>query len=200
VDDHELARLLSGRPGPSVLEKEAIRERMLAQHSLRRRALRWSWLVPLAASATAAFVMARVGDGDEFSSRGDRAEQPVLRVVCVDTGAVGSCPAGGTLAFQGAGTAYPYLAVFARRSDGLVIWYFPSATGPEDVAAPDPRAPLAHGIRLGDEQPPGRYEIVGVFSQRPLSRSEVKARLRDGLASGRGLKVVRQPFTVQAAR
>jgi hypothetical protein len=115
--------------------------------------------------------------------------------VCVETGQLGSCPAGGTLAFELDAQPYAYAALFARDAAGVITWYFPQSDD-RSLAVTDERgAPLRQGVRLGESQPPGRYELVLVLSNAALSRDEIKARLADE----RDVAVVRQTLLVQAA-
>jgi len=196
MDDRDLARLLSGRPEPSVLEKEEVLERVLREVAPRRSPRRALWGLAAAAVAAAALgLLALVrlqDDPEQFAARGGEA-QPSLRVVCVETGQLGSCPARGTLAFELDPQRYGYAALFARDAAGAITWYFPAAEE-QSLAVNDARGqPLRQGIRLGDSQPPGRYELVLVLSNAPLRRAEVKARL----AGGDDVKVVRQTLIVQ---
>ena len=76
MDDHDLARLLSGRAEPSVLEKEEVFERVHAKTRAAPR--RWSRRVALAgagAAAAAAAWLALPAAPPEFVGRGagDRA-------------------------------------------------------------------------------------------------------------------------------
>ena len=200
MEDQDLARLLSGRDGPSVLEQEADFERLMHKLDRGRKPVRWGFWLPAAAAATAmaaAFVLLlQEPAADELAARGGQAGQPALQVLCVEHGAAGRCPSGGRLAFVAAAKGYRYLAIFARRSDGLVIWYFPSAEGQSVPIADHPGEALQRGIKLGDDQPPGTYEIVSVFSKTPLTRAELKRDLGAELQSATH-RVVRQSFIVE---
>lgn len=200
MEDQELARLLSGRDGPSVLKQEADFERLMHKLDGRRKPVRWGFWLPAAAAATAmaaAFaLLLQEPVADELAARGGQDQQPALQVLCVEHGAAGRCPSGGRLAFVAAAKGYRYLAIFARRSDGLVIWYFPSAEGRSVPVADHTGEALQRGIKLGDDQPPGTYEIVSVFSKAPLTRAEIKRDLGADLQSG-AHRVVRQSFIVE---
>jgi hypothetical protein len=200
VDDEELARLLSGRDGPSVLEQEAGFERLLGKLGRRPAPVRWRLWLPgvaaLAAAAAAVLLMVRE-PAPELVARGGQAREPALSVLCVEHGAAGRCPSGGRLAFVAEPGGFDYLALFARRGDGLVIWYFPSADGQSVPLADRSGKPLSHGIKLGEDQPPGSYELVGVFSRRPLTRAAIKRELGAALESGAQHRVVRQTLIVE---
>ena len=198
MEDRDLARLLSGRNEPSVLEKEEVLDRVLREVAPRRASratTAWLWGVGAVAAALALVVLPRVqDDGDEFAARGGEAPAPSLRAVCVETGQLGSCPARGTLAFELDAQSYGYAALFARDVAGTITWYFPRADGQSLPVKDAQGQPLRQGIRLGDSQPPGSYELVLVLSNAPLTRPEVKARL----AGGPDVRVIRQPLVVRA--
>lgn len=201
MDDRDLARLLSGRREPSVLEKEEVFARVLDQLEprARPRRVRWAIAAALTVAAAAAALLLRVQlqeGGEQFAARGGQARKPALRALCVETGQQGACPAHGTLAFELEPQGYGYAALFARAEDGSLTWYFPRADG-QSLSLHGARGlPLRQGVRLGDSQPPGRYELVLVLSRAPLARAEVKARL----AGGSDVLVISQPLVVQAAQ
>ena len=199
MEDRDLARLLSGRPEPSVLEKEEVLERVLREAAPRPAARRAPWLLAAGAFASAALALFALvqlrDDGEQFAARGGDEREPALRVVCVETGQLGACPAHGTLAFELEPRQYAYAALFARDEAGAIIWYFPQAEGQSLLVKDAQGQPLRQGIRLGDSQPPGRYELVLVLSETALRRDEVKARL----GGGDDVRVLRQTLLVQAA-
>jgi hypothetical protein len=199
TDDRDLARLLSGRREPSVLEKEEVLERVLHEVAPRPASRRVVWGFTAAAFAAAALALLALlpwsGGGDEFAARGGDGRRPSLRAICVETGQLGSCPARGTLAFELDAQPYAYAALFARGAAGAITWYFPPADGRNLAVKGAHGEPLRQGIRLGESQPPGRYELVLVLSHTPLDRAEVRARLTDE----RDVAVVRQTLVVQAA-
>jgi hypothetical protein len=198
TDDRDLARLLSGRREPSVLEKEEVLERVLREVAPRRAPRRMAWRFAAAAFAAAALALLALlpwrGGDDEFAARGDDERKPSLRAVCVETGQLGSCPVRGTLAFELDAQQYEYAALLARDAAGAITWYFPQSDGRSLPVSGAQGEPLREGVRLGESQPPGRYELVLVLSHAPLDRSQVKARLADE----RDVVVVRQPLVVQA--
>ncbi len=108
-----------------------------------------------------------------------------------------ACRAGARLAFEvTASEGRGYFAAFARRSDGVVIWYFPEPSG---VSLLVPRASaslLDRAVELGTEQPPGQYRVYGVFSARPLPRADVKRALGDDLRGSADVSVVVQDLEV----
>jgi hypothetical protein len=202
LNDETAARLLSGRDRPSVLQKEALFEQLYRRVARREPAAsRWPWrqlsLAGGAALCVAAALLLRP-TAPEFTTRGGGpVNEPAFRVLCFGGGET-SCRVGGALAFEvGAGAQSQYFAAFARRSDGAIIWYFPALDGLSTPLGSEPRSlMLDHGVELGAEQPPGHYEIFGIFSARPLSRAEIKAALGDDLRGSRALRVVRRGFEV----
>ena len=201
MDDHELARLLSGRARPSVLEKEKVFERVYA----RTRAAsmlrpRWVALGGLTAAAAAAAVwLALRADPVEFAARGADESRPVLHVVCLETGRKGVCGAGGRLAFEIQGLAFRHVAVFARRQDGLVIWYFPESSGTSPpVSAHGQSTLLRRGVQVGTNQPPGDYEVYAVFSDEALTRERIKAGLDDDFNARGDWVVTHQTLRIEA--
>lgn len=201
MDDRDLARLLSGRDGPSVLDQEADFEQLMHELDRGRPPVRWALWLPaagaLAAAALALLVFMKQPAVDEFAARGGQAGAPAVQALCVEDGAAGRCPSGGRLAFAATAGGYRYLALFARRSDGLVIWYFPSAEGQSVPIAGQAGDLLKRGIQLGDDQPPGRYELFGVFSTGPMTRDQIKRALGDELKSGAAHRVVRGSLIVE---
>jgi hypothetical protein len=206
MEDREIARLLSGRNEPSVLEKEAGFEAVMHAVDRGQRARRgWLWAGSLAAAAAALLlVFVRPGSeaGEEFTSRGGGGGQ--LGLLCVPPSpsrAPGAeearCVAGGKLAFDVSGTENLYFAAFARRADGTVLWYWPAPTGrslPVSAFA-DRRAPHT-AVMLDASHPAGRYDVFGVFSRKPLGREELKRALGEDLRGDGTIQVVRRTFSV----
>lgn len=209
-DDPQIGRLLSGRNEPSVLEKEALLERILEEVSPPRRgAPAWLWglLVPIAAClvlmATRVIepgTMTREGveAPEEYASRGGL-RQGVLETRCMDEdGASTDCAPGTTLTLNpGAPRGRRYFAAFSVRPDGAVIWYLPAAGARSGrVASRGAVARTLTGVRLGPEHPSGIYMLHGVFSDSPLTRDELRERLGPDLEGRRGLSVVRRPLRI----
>jgi hypothetical protein len=191
LDDHErqAARLLSGRSGPSVLEKERMLAAILDQTvpAPRPRLRYWALGSGLAAMAAAALLMlAPLGEG-ELTRRGSgpgaeppqlgAARAPQLRVSCVAGGRASPCTEGATLAFEvAAGAGLPYLALFGQRTDGTVVWYAPSPEG-ASARIGEERAVLPQAARLAAEDASPGYRVYGVFSKQPLDRAAIKQAL-----------------------
>lgn len=193
--------MLSGRDGPSVLEQETGFQRVMQQLERERAPRRWRLWAPatamIAAAAAAVLLFARApGVEPPFAARGGGGGHAALQVLCVEHGASGRCPSGGRLAFVAESDSHRYLALFVRRGDGLVIWYLPSSGGTSAPIADQAGKPLRHGAQLGADQPPGEYEVFGVFSSTPLTREEIKRDLGPELRSS-AHRVVRQPFVVE---
>ncbi|HWZ87224.1 MAG TPA: hypothetical protein VNW92_00190 [Polyangiaceae bacterium] len=199
-NDETIARLLARREGPSVLQKEALFEQIYRQ--IPHESARPRWPFGLLAfgcvlAVTLGLALWRRPAGSEFASRG--APPPALprfAAGCVG-GPPPGCRAGGRLAFEvTASEGRHYFAAFARRSDGVVIWYFPEENG---LSLPFPGGAaslLDRAVELGAEQPPGHYEVYGVFSARALTRAEIKRALGDDLRGRDGVSVVVQSLEV----
>ncbi len=201
MDEHELARLLSGRDRPSVLEKEEVFERVYARtRAASMPRSRWAVLGGLTAAAAAAAVwLALPADRVEFGARGAGESRPTLHVVCLETGRKGVCGAGGRLAFEIEGRQFQHVAVFARRQDGLVIWYFPESSGTSPPVSGQGRSTLLRrGVQLGATQPPGDYEVYAVFSDEALTRDRIKAGLDDDFNARGGWVVTHQTLRIEA--
>jgi hypothetical protein len=127
------------------------------------------WVLPLSTAAALVFLMVRPS---EFQARGGGG--PVLEAAC----AVEPCRAGATVLFRAGGAdAGGFLAAFAiPEGVGERIWYFPSLDGECPQVEPSSETQtLPRGVRLGPEQPPGRYRVHLLLSRRPLTRAEALA-------------------------
>lgn len=193
-----LLRLLSGKDRLSGAEKEAILADVLAaveqgaarpggrERARARRRPGWGIAVAsagaVAAAAIALVLLPRSPDRapGTFTARGRETDPTAVaagfEVRCPGAAAAGRCRAGDKLLFEvSAGGRARFFAALARRGD-TTIWYFPSLGRRSlDLAEHAPRGVLDAGIVLGPEHVPGRYEIVGLFSSRPLSRDEARA-------------------------
>jgi hypothetical protein len=204
-DNRELARLLSGRDGPSILEQEAVLERVLARTV--KPPLGRAVTVSVAVAVAAAAALAAVVRGDlarkaEFASRGALSSAASFDVLCVETGEAGRCPSKGTIGLEiQANERESYFAAFAQASDGTVVWLVPNAgsTSERMEAAGKPML-LDRGIRLDEAWSPGRYEVVGVVSSSPLDRAAIKTLLNDELDKPRGFRVLHRTFVVEPAK
>ncbi|HEY4056151.1 MAG TPA: hypothetical protein VGM39_06055 [Kofleriaceae bacterium] len=172
--DPVVGRLLAGRDQLSVNEKDAMLVRVMAQSAPASKP--W-WAFGLAGVLAAAAVLVLVlmrghsPASEQIASRGKAAS--IMRVVCAESGGIGSCQRGGKLLFDLAPAGKAYFAAFAERPDGSVIWYTPADETGTSERVTDGVAGL--GIRLGDEHPTGTYRVHGVFSDEPLTREEIRA-------------------------
>jgi hypothetical protein len=195
-DRYAPARLLSGRKDLSVLEKEDILEDVLEQTTGQRTSRGWYSPRVLAWAAAAVIALALVpvlihglSTPDEFRSRGSASESGEFRVTCL--GEKGACRPGDKLFFQVRPPAQkPYLSAFAERIiDGTIIWYIPGSGAQKSISVPEHSQDgvLTTGIELGDEHPPGRYKVYGLFSSRPLGKEEIRALIENEDAEERHL-------------
>jgi hypothetical protein len=203
-DDQLAARLLSGRDEPSVLEQEAIFERVMQRVAPPRRAL-WRSTWPLAVAAAAALLLWRPLSGgspaaDELLARGG-AESGTLQLGCSD-------PAGKTIPCSlgmkvDLALTPPrgrrYFALLAQRPDGKLIWYYPKQAGSTPRVGERvglyPEAPV-----LDAKGPAGSYQWVAVFSSQALTRPQLKTRLKGDLTGDPSLTLIRRTLSVQAPR
>lgn len=202
LDDRQLERLLSGRDAPSVSEREELFERIYAQTEAGRR----RWLAPAlgAALASAAavvlmFMQLRSPADAEFRARGSGlAMGPELTLACTEGV---TCRPGDKLSLavhaHAHATESTYFSAFARRFDGVVIWYFPEPMGASQaLPSGGARAVLDRAVLLGPEHLPGRYEVFGVFTRRPFTRAELKLALGDDLAGSAEASVLRRSLEI----
>jgi hypothetical protein len=199
LDDRQLERLLSGRDAPSVSEREELFERIYARTDAGRR----RWLAPAlgAALASAAagvlmFMQLRSPADAEFRARGSGlpVAGPELTLACTEGV---TCRSGDKLSLAVRAAESAYFSAFARRFDGVVIWYFPEPLGASQ-ALPNggARAVLDRAVLLGPEHLPGRYEVFGVFTRRPFTRAEIKLALGDDLAGSAEAIVLRRSLEI----
>jgi hypothetical protein len=196
-DDRLISRLLSGRDHLSRGEKDAILDDVLADAAPTRRA-KWGWLV-LPALALAGFLLVpwrSSAPSTEFAARGGGQPAAVMQVSCA-----GGCTEGAKLVFDVHGTAgYRYFAAFAQRTDGVALWYFPTAdtaTG-IDLATLPATGVLDRSVVLGTEHPAGTYHVYGVFSKLPLTRSAIRDAFDPKtLTAGEGTNVVANDLVVR---
>lgn len=180
----EPSRLLAGRRGLSRPEKDAILEGVLAEVAPHRR---WHWpaLAATVLAGAAAIALWPTAPRPALTARGGNDLAAGFELSCVPQ----PCAVGATLAFDITATGgAAYFSAFAR-SDDAWIWYFPRSPDARSVALPSGGGVLDLGIALGPEHAPGRYTVVGVFSDQPLDRAEVRARIERGEGVARSLEV-----------
>ena len=225
-EDPRLGRLLSGRNEPSVLETEDVLEAVLARveanqadsspllarasegalrpgmipNRPRRRAWPVASMVLAAAAVFALWIRSPEPRDDEFQARGPGGELATLVVHCMSGSPESEhCVPGATLAFELSSPAsQQYFALFLVHPTGNVTWYFPDATGKTpSLAGMAPGAPWSETARLAPDIVGGTYELIGLFSERALTRAELKATLGDNLRSTHELTVTRRKLVVE---
>ena len=191
ADDRLVTRLLAGDDRLSRIEKDAVLDGVLATVAPQRRT-RWPWLaLPAVVAAVAIVVIApwRSAPREEFAARGGSASVAAMHVTCA-----AGCTHGAKLVFDLHGTSsYHYFAAFAKRSDGTVLWYFPTtdAATSADLATLPTSGVLDRGIVLGEDHPAGTYRVYGVFSREPLTRAAIRGAFdATRLTAGTGTEVV----------
>lgn len=203
-DDKLPARLLSGRDEPSVLEQEAIFERVMqgvappARASVGARSRR-AW--PIALAAAAALLLWRPLRGslekpDELVARGG-GESATLVVGCSDARGAVPCAPGMKVSLQlTPPSGRNYFALLAQRPDGKLVWYYPKPA--ETTPLLDAKLPLyPEAPLLADDAPAGSYRWLAVFSHEPLTREELKTRLKDDLSGDASVTLIRRTLLVE---
>lgn len=161
-----------------------------------RHSWKWSW-APAAALGAAAwifFVAPSHNDAPEFTARGAKDEVSFT----LGCGSEGSCVRGATLLFRFEAPAHDlFFSAFARHQEGAVVWYFPGSGQTESMSLKEisDGDTAKVGIHIGAEHPPGRYEVYGFFSEKPLRKSEIKACVEDGPCDG--VTLVRRRLVVR---
>ena len=171
ANEHQIGRLLAGKNRLGRLEKEAVLDAVLPRRSSHK--LRWIAIAMPALAAAALLLLWLVPrkHEDAFSARGGGGSVAAFAPTCN-----GACTRGGKLLFDLHGTTgYRAFAAFAKAPDASVIWY---VDGRELAHALD-RGVLAEAIELGADLPAGCYRVFGVFSDRALSRDEIRALFDD---------------------
>jgi len=192
-------RLLAGRPGLSVAEKERLfREIANRSKAAPRRAWAWRplWLALSAATTVALLltfyplVLQRPESPHSvkasWQARGGAVRpQVVLHCGYAPPPADGAawdhqrvvCRRGGRLLFEVApGAKHRFFSAVALGPDQQVVWYFP-AKGADSVNLDEQ---LEDGVLkkvtvLGTEHKPGAYDIYAVLSEFPLSKEQVRS-------------------------
>lgn len=196
----------------------------------RRRPAPARWAVAAAAvlAVGASLVMFARPSEPEFQARSaatgeaKKYETPAVEVFCVERDDAGevtfrgaesselatvTCPVGSEVKFA---TRNPdgrlgYVALVGVADDGTPRWYGPSPAAPDALSVPagSDLAPLGETIRLDVNHDPGTVRVVGIFSEKPMSWSDVETwtkenagALRDGKLTVADGAVVRMTFEV----
>ena len=177
-EEERAARLLRGQDTPSVIERERMAESVLERVGAeRKKSLRFrlGLTAIFAAGAVAALLVAMPRD---FTPRSGGAGV-ALEALCQPGP---ECRAGSRLFLRISNyeKSEGYLAAFARREDGTVIWYFPESESGAALRVQDGEW-ATRAVVLDAEHPPGDYEVYAVPSATPLDRGAVRALVeRDG--------------------
>lgn len=200
-----VARLLSGRDRLGRVEKDAMREHILDATASPARAPRRVAAMLVAGALAAAGVVLflqrapRQGEAPEFASRGAVGPIAALRATCGHGDQ--PCRRGDQLVFDLAGArGYRYLAAFAQRDDGTVVWYFPADDGgvSVDLGEHVKRGALDRSAVIDAQHTPGRYRLYAIFSTGPLTRAAIRERFAPERADlGPNTAVVARELVVQ---
>lgn len=167
----QIQRLLAGKNQLGRIEKEQVLDQVLAQASPRRTRLRWLALgVPaLAAAVLAIWLVPRGQRHDEFSARGGSAHVASFAPSCAEP-----CTQGSRLLFDVNGTTgYRFVSTFAQAPSGAILWYT-SGRALDPTNGDVEKGVLRDAVVVGGDHAPGRYRVFAVFSDRELSRDEIK--------------------------
>jgi hypothetical protein len=185
------ARLLARKDDVTVQEKEQVLDAVLQtvkseRHSVEGNGvLWWTWAAGLAALL---MVVAAGGfwywggaqpvtDEDAaFTPKGDMPPTSHFQVHCVNGAGDGMCTPGARLIITVNGVRQPsYFAAFSiRQTDDVVIWMFPSRPNGQSIPIVGDGEMLNQAILLDAHYPAGKYEIVGLISDHPLRRAQIK--------------------------
>lgn len=214
-DPYLLDRLLSGSDALSPAERNLVYRRARVQAGLddsgkQHRVLfgwapvRWASVAVALAVGTAAvmFLLLRSDSGSQYASRGMGPHQARFSLACPDAPDPEVCRSGDKLIFVvTAAQERNFFASFARREDGAVIWYFPSTSQEPSIRVSSNRVGgvLQRGILLGPQHEPGRYQVTGIFSAKPLTQQQVKAALVANRTDQDNITVLSRDLTVQGS-
>jgi hypothetical protein len=178
----ELDALLA-RKRLSGPEYDFIAARVLDQASRPARAKRVAlYALPALAAAAVLALAILPGTDDGLRPKGASSTQPALELVC-GSGTPGSCPQGELLTFRVEDVRKSgYLHAWAEPAGGGErVWYFEGTRAVPVEARSGPQV-LRRAVRIGDQQPPGRYRIRLVLAAAPLDREALLQHTGDALA------------------
>lgn len=183
--DEQLDRLLGGRAHLGVSEREQVLERVLARSAAsppRRVSRPWLWAVGLAAASVIAIVVWKPAEPD-LVARG-QPTRPSLTLSCLVDGQVAPCARGAKLAFQVTPGSYSSFAAIAEAPDGTTLWLYPSTEPGRsvDLTGLGASGVIPEAVVL--DGPPGEYVVTGLFTTRPLTRTELREAFAHPEASG----------------
>ena len=182
-------RLLSGKEQLTRVEAEAMFEHVMqhaeiasAKANTGRRQLFFRVTGAMASVACAAVLIVSVVGRQprtpgQFEARGGDFSAPSLELRCVRGGPTKPCQVGDKLLMEiDAPEELSFVAAFAQRSDGVVIWYFPATRDGHSLdISSEARINVPQTAALIDAQhTPGHYVLYAVFSQEVLRRAQIK--------------------------
>lgn len=204
--DPALARLLSGDPAKLTnFEKERVLRGVfsaLQTGAAPTRRARSPWfsrvgaVLAIAAAASLFMVMMPSRQDDGLAPRGEDAH--TFRIRCTPP-SEGSCRQTDTLLFELEVAPLPYFAAVAKGPGGDLFWYVPANTDAQSIATEGHmrRGLLDLGVPLAEAHQPGLYDVFGILSVRPLTRTEIRERIATGV-SDRDVIVKRRALTIVA--
>ncbi|MGC4121134.1 MAG: hypothetical protein QM765_42460 [Myxococcales bacterium] len=202
LSDPQLNRLLAGRDELTQADKDAALEQIFAELPAERPVgrpglfapwLRWALVgVCLVLMVPAGYRLLSERQPDSFTARGTADEAPSFAVVCAPSMAESRCAAGGKLLFRVEPRGATHFAALSTGEGGAVVWYF------ADVALEGLGADglLSVGVPLGPEHAVGRRDVVGVFSNRALTKDEIRAMVEAPEKASARVQVVHRPLEV----
>lgn len=187
----QLERLLSGRDGPSPLEREAMLDHVLeAIAPAPRPWFRWgTWSFAAAAAAVAVMLVwaAPPATTSEYGSRGGPA--PSAELACLRSGIPSPCAVGAELVVKVSGLTGS-LTVLAS-GEGRINWYFVGLPLPD----PSTASVLDQAVVLSPEHGVGAFDVIFLASPLPLDQSQARALLEHPERDPR-VQVLHRPLVV----
>ena len=174
------ARLLSGKNEPSVLERESLARSVLDDTAAKADGGRGRLRLRLAAAAivgAAAVLLVVIALPNDLTPRSGQVGTS-FETICRPGP---DCTVGGQLVFRvsNAPEGFEHVAIFARRKDGLVIWYFPTDEYQMSTTFTDSEW-MDEGVALVGEHDPGLYIVHALVSTKPVTRATVRQMVEAG--------------------
>lgn len=212
-DETKMDRLLGGENSLSQPEKEELFEGVYAEvepsesgedgeGEKQKTAFSWTSYAAVAAAILLITVAAWgplkelfMQSDSQFRARGTSIA--TYETVCLDSNNQKSpCRIGDRLVFKVTAPDFSHFAAFAKSENGLTIWYFPgepSATSYKLANAN--KGVIDKGIKLSSPHKSGTYRVWGIFSEKPLKRSEIPPSILGDKTTN--MKVVTKKFQIR---
>ncbi len=189
-EEQMLGRLMAGRDGMDVQERErifeAVFEAVTHEETPPAAGYPMAGAFALAAAALLALTLTTGAPAPRTApglvARGGEASPHRLEIVCTTAGRPSPCSRDALMSFRASSPQATHVALFARHDTrAAILWYSPrlEAVGSSPLPS-DPEAALPVSIDLSRDHHPGRYTVYAIFSQAGLTRADIKARMGAG--------------------